>query len=89
MMNNNNGITLEEALERLAKRANITADDMKFYIEDNVNEPYKSLYEYKAIKSALTELSAIKQRAEEKRNDGNTLLREIELIDYILEGEGK
>ena len=41
------------------------------------------------IEQALTELSAIKQRAEEKRNDGNTLLREIELIDYILEGEGK
>jgi len=41
------------------------------------------------IQSALAELSAIKQRAEEKRNDGNTLLREIELIDYILEGEGK
>ncbi len=41
------------------------------------------------IEQALTELSAIKQRAEEKRNDGNTLLREIELIDYILEGEEK
>lgn len=41
------------------------------------------------IEQALTELSAIKQRAEEKRNDGNTLLREIELIDYILEGETK
>ena len=65
-MNKSNGITLEEALERLAKKANITADDMKFYIEDNVNEPYKSLYEYKAIKQALTELAEIKQRAEEK-----------------------
>lgn len=42
-----------------------------------------------AFESALTELAEIKQRAEERRNDGNTLLREIELIDYIIEGETK
>ena len=59
----------------------------KYSPDKGGNELTKRAYSY--ISLALTELSEIKQRAEEKRNDGNTLLREIELIDYILEGEGK
>ncbi len=60
---------------------------------DRIKNVYRThvinLEDVVCVHNALTELSAIKQRAEEKRNDGNTLLREIELIDYILEGEEK
>lgn len=70
-------MTPEEALETIGfQEINYVLEDLKTVCPN----------EYKTVEQAVAELAKIKQRAEERRNDGNTLLREIELIDYIIEG---
>ena len=43
-----------KALDTLAERANITAEEFKCFVYDTTNEPYKSLQEYKILKDCIT-----------------------------------
>ena len=84
MMNNNNGITLEEALEKLGEKERITGIKNACYLVDKI----KNDEDFIAIYQVLASIKQVVENWDEGEYYTDSI-RSMKKIEDIIKGEGK